>query len=470
MTRLFRSRQMRLRWVLAFGDALLVIASLVVSYQIVEWFGVRMVSAEDLTTKLSSAGWVFVLTHVTTLYVFGLYELEKPRLDWRAAAPLIFAVGAATILTSGVLFFLPPFTIGRQALLLHVPLLCGCLFAWRQLLTHRTSARRAPRRLAIAGPRDALTEFASELCGGEYPDFAITRAYVFPPSPETGEREPGLADIEWSTTLESFLGNRDYDALALDLHEFGDDEKLGKQLLDISFEGMPIHDLATLQKDLTGCYSTHGVRGSSILDAIATRVAPNRYYWRVKRLADLLIGGSLLLVLALPMLAIAALVRLGSRGPALFVQERLGKQRRPFGCMKFRTMATDAEELSGPTWAGEDDPRITRIGRVLRKTRLDELPQLLNVVRGEMTLVGPRPIRAFFADRLAEQIPFYDLRFAMKPGLTGWAQAHQTYVRSDEDQEAKFRYELYYLENFSLWLDLYTLIKTLRVVVARRGG
>ena len=132
----------------------------------------------------------------------------------------------------------------------------------------------------------------------------------------------------------------------------------------------------------------------------------------------------------------------------------------PFPCFKFRTMCEDAERHTGPIWSHADDPRITRVGRFLRKTRMDELPQLFNVLRGEMSLVGPRPIRQHFADQLAESIPFYDLRFLEKPGLTGWAQVNYGYAASLNEQETKFSYDYYYIKHRSTALDLYIILST----------
>jgi exopolysaccharide biosynthesis polyprenyl glycosylphosphotransferase len=467
----FGRRRVRMGYLLAFGDALLVLASLALSYGLLTATGVRSLESGELALKLSLGGSAFVGIQISVLYVFGLYALRKRRLDWRQVGPLLLAVGTGAVLTSGVLFFLPRFLIGRQILLVHAPLLCAALFAWRYAFYRLVVADEPPRKLAIAGRRKTVLEFIADLRAEELCEYAVSKAYVSPPT-ETSEVElhPELSHIEWCQDLDKLLGTRDYHALALDTRELGHDARVAQRVIELSFAGIPIFDLTTLHKDLTGRYSASAVEGSSIVEAIATRVGPNRYYWRAKRLADVLLGGAALAVSAVPMLVIAALIKLESRGPTLFVQERLGRGRHPFRCIKFRTMVTDAERHSGPVWAAEDDPRITRLGSLLRKTRLDELPQLINVVKGEMTLVGPRPIRAHFADQLAKEIPFYDLRFAMKPGLTGWAQAHQHYVRSIEEQEVKFRYELFYLENYSLWLDLYTLVKTLRVVVARQGG
>jgi lipopolysaccharide/colanic/teichoic acid biosynthesis glycosyltransferase len=187
-------------------------------------------------------------------------------------------------------------------------------------------------------------------------------------------------------------------------------------------------------------------------------------YRRAKRVMDLLLASALLLLLCPLMLLIIFAIRLESRGPAIFVQERLGRDRQPFRCLKFRSMQQHAERLTGPIWASLNDPRITRVGRFLRATKLDELPQLINVLKGEMSLVGNRPIRAHFADLLAQTIPFYDLRFAVAAGLTGWAQLEVDYARSVEGQLAKFRSEIVYISRCSILLDLMILLRTIALV------
>jgi|UniRef100_A0A7C5ELW6 lipopolysaccharide/colanic/teichoic acid biosynthesis glycosyltransferase len=189
---------------------------------------------------------------------------------------------------------------------------------------------------------------------------------------------------------------------------------------------------------------------------------------RLKRLLDLVLV-AVCTPLAVPLLLLAALaIKLTSRGPVFFIQERLGQNGRPFRCVKLRTMVVGAE-ADAPRWAVAEDPRVTRIGRLLRRSRLDELPQLYNVWRGEMSFVGPRPIREHFARMLTRAEPRFPLRFAAKPGLTGWDQVHNGYPSTFEAQLRKFQFDLYYLERASLWLDLKILWKTLGVVVGFRG-
>jgi lipopolysaccharide/colanic/teichoic acid biosynthesis glycosyltransferase len=189
---------------------------------------------------------------------------------------------------------------------------------------------------------------------------------------------------------------------------------------------------------------------------------------RLKRLLDILLV-FLFAPLALVLVGLAALAtRLSSRGPVFFVQERLGRNGIPFPCYKLRTMVVGAEK-DAPQWATDNDPRVTRVGRFLRQTRLDELPQLYNVWRGEMSFVGVRPIRQHFAAILAEKEPHYGIRFLAKPGLTGWDQVNNSYPSTLEAQLRKFRFDLYYLENASFWLDLLVLGKTVKVILRCKG-
>ena len=176
------------------------------------------------------------------------------------------------------------------------------------------------------------------------------------------------------------------------------------------------------------------------------------------------------LPLCLPVIFIVALaIKLDDGGPVFFVQERLGKEEAPFRLVKFRTMVEDAEAQTGPRWAQADDPRITRVGKVLRKLRLDELPQFYNVLKGEMSVIGARPIRRHFADLMAREIPHYRTRFLVKPGLTGWAQVNHDYAGSKEGQKEKFQYEMFYLSHRSAWLDLLILFKTIKIMTMGKG-
>jgi exopolysaccharide biosynthesis polyprenyl glycosylphosphotransferase len=179
---------------------------------------------------------------------------------------------------------------------------------------------------------------------------------------------------------------------------------------------------------------------------------------------------TLMILLSWPLMLVTAIaVRLDTPGPILFRQERVGRDGLPFTLLKFRSMRADAEAATGPVWAIEDDPRVTRAGRFIRRARLDELPQLFNILAGQMSLVGPRPERPVFVEELAKKIPYFRQRHIVKPGLTGWAQINYRYGASFEDAIQKLQYDLFYIKNQSLLFDLSILFNTVKIVILRKG-
>jgi lipopolysaccharide/colanic/teichoic acid biosynthesis glycosyltransferase len=192
-------------------------------------------------------------------------------------------------------------------------------------------------------------------------------------------------------------------------------------------------------------------------------------YAAVKRLADMLVAcvGLFLFVLILPILAL--LIKFDSPGPVFYTQQRAGRAGRPFRLLKLRSMVMDAEKDGLARWAEPNDERTTRVGRFLRSSRLDEVPQLLNVLKGDMSLIGPRPERPEFIAQLQDEIPFYRTRLAVRPGLAGWAQVNYPYARSVQDALVKLQYDLYYIKHQSLYLDLIILLKTIGAVLTMRG-
>lgn len=189
-----------------------------------------------------------------------------------------------------------------------------------------------------------------------------------------------------------------------------------------------------------------------------------------KRLLDFCLA-VLGLVLALPIILLTALaVKLDSKGPVFHKQKRVGMEGRIFTLVKFRSMNVNAEQDTGPVWAQKNDSRITRVGKVIRKLRVDEIPQMWNVLRNEMSFVGPRPERPYFVEELKKDIPYYTERLVVKPGITGWAQINYTYGSTKEDALQKLQYDLYYIKNMSIFLDIIILLRTIKVVIRRQGA
>lgn len=239
------------------------------------------------------------------------------------------------------------------------------------------------------------------------------------------------------------------------------------QLLECKMKGVLIEEVTAFYEKMTGQIMVEDIKPSSIIFSDGYRIS--RFQLTVKRLGDItlsLIG----LILTVPLLGVVAiLIKLNSRGPVFYLQERVGQHGKPFTLFKLRTMKSDAEEETGPVWTSTNDPRVDRLGKGLRLTRLDEIPQMWNVLRGDMSFVGPRPERQFFVRELQEEIPFYIQRLAVKPGLTGWAQVRFHYAASKDQTLIKLQHDLYYIKHLSVVLDLIIVLDTFRVVILGKG-
>jgi sugar transferase (PEP-CTERM system associated) len=275
---------------------------------------------------------------------------------------------------------------------------------------------------------------------------------------------PGI--IGAAKDLEEITAREKIDRIVLSLKERRGQTPV-RELLRLKFAGVTVEDAHSMSEQIDGkirleylspswMILSEGFRKSSLLLA-------------AKRILDILVS-LVLLLLMLPIMGIVALaIWLESGSPVLFRQERIGSGGRPFEILKFRSMNHDAEE-HGPKWAADGDQRVTRVGRVIRKLRLDELPQAVNVLRGEMSFVGPRPERAIFCRILESETPFYALRYSVRPGITGWAQVKYQYGGSIEEAKTKLEYDLFYIKHLSLTLDLAILFETAKVVLWQRGA
>jgi exopolysaccharide biosynthesis polyprenyl glycosylphosphotransferase len=286
-----------------------------------------------------------------------------------------------------------------------------------------------------------------------------------PSRDKVGQFVEGYPVLGTLDSLEKFV--EIYDIERLILASTPDEEAvLLKRLRAFRYRGLGIVDFVTLYEELVQEIPLDHINDEWLF--LASLNNSQLHIRRFKRLTDVavsLIG----LILSAPLAGLAAvLIKLTSKGPILYRQDRLGRDSIPFTLLKFRTMIANAEGQTGPVWATENDPRITGIGKFLRKTRIDEIPQLINVLRGEMSLVGPRPEREVFIHKLSEKIPFYAERLLVNPGITGWAQVMAPYAASIEDSRKKLQYDLYYIKHMSFFLDLYIFIKTFKTMLFGR--
>ncbi len=246
------------------------------------------------------------------------------------------------------------------------------------------------------------------------------------------------------------------------------DPKITEKLLQYKLEGLQYYNYLEFYETYENKLPISHLSPKWFLENTGFEIYHNNFNLKAKRLLDLLFA-LLIGIFAAPVIVLAAIiVKLESKGPVFFIQERIGEGNKKFNIVKFRSMTTDAEK-DGPQWASKNDNRVTKFGKIMRATRIDELPQLWNVLRGEMSFVGPRPEREFFIQQLEKEIPYYNLRHTVKPGLTGWAQVMYPYGASVEDAYRKLQYDLYYIKHHSIPFDVTVLLKTVTIVIFGKG-
>jgi sugar transferase (PEP-CTERM system associated) len=407
----------------------------------------------------------FTLVMLGLMTASGLYDLE-----WRGGVRallqrlgLSFGLGLVTM--SVLFYFFPTLLVGRGAFLLSFGLaLLGILLSRALFIRWARAGALKTRALVVGtGSRAAHIEallakrsHASNLqvvgylpMGGSH--HFVDRDRIL----DTGESLPELA--ERLQIGELILAVRDRRSGGLPVQD----------LLKCKLRGIRILELSSFFERENGHLQLDSMNASWMILAEGFHQGIVRD--TVKRLFDLLVSAAMLMV-CLPIMALAALlIKLESPGPVLYRQERVGQGGRNFTILKFRSMCVDAEKDGKPRWAGQNDSRVTLTGRFIRRTRIDELPQIFNVFFGDMSFVGPRPERPYFVQDLTQKIPYYGVRHTVKPGITGWAQVRYPYGANDEDAMHKLQYDLYYVKNHSLFLDLMILFQTAQVVLWGKG-
>ena len=407
------------------------------------------------------AGFVaVVLAAMVAVSVYGSEALRSLRF---AGARLLVAVSLAIIALAFLDFLLPGSTFWRSTLFYAMGLSIALLMANRIVVGGILGASAFRRRVLVlgAGPRAArLMQL------GERPEsgFAMVGYVDMNEGQPLVERAIQRAAIE---DLSRFVADLGASEVVLALEERRNALPL-KDLLRIKTAGVHVNDFSSFMERETGRVDLDTLNPSWLIfsDGFSSGRALSSV---AKRLFDIAASG-LLLMLTFPLIALfALLVKLDSRGPAFFRQQRIGLYGQPFTLLKLRSMRTDAE-AGGAQWASEDDPRITRLGRFIRKVRIDELPQVWTVLRGRMSFVGPRPEVPQFVEDLENRLPYYAERHMVKPGITGWAQINYPYGASIEDTRRKLEYDLYNAKNYTPFLDLLILLQTLRVVLWPEGA
>lgn len=384
-----------------------------------------------------------ILTCQTCFYFSGLDRLITSANLQAFLVKTLKALAAVLVVTSILFYVFPRLSPGYLAICL-TALLCTLLaVGMRPLLRTLVRRRTLVESLLIVG----TDELATDLC-----------------------RELGAAPVCVSVNCDELRNLADREGISrivVAQPDGPDRQRLVDSLIDCKLRGVAIEDAVAFYERLTGKIWVKELQPEWLVYSDGFR--PSKFYPPLKRLTDIMCAFLLILLTAPLFLLIAFLIKMDSPGPVLFRQERVGMFGQPFTLYKFRSMRQDAEAATGPVWAAKEDNRATRLGRLLRQYRLDEIPQAFNVLRGEMSLIGPRPERECFVRMLEDRIRYYALRHYVKPGITGWAQVIYPYGASVEDAIEKLQYDLYYIKHMALRLDFLVLLKTFRVVLFGRG-
>jgi len=409
-------------------------------------------------------GWLIAGVCQLTFYYFNLYDLRAIESKQALLGRLLSAIGVCclTLAVLGIIFPFIRLGIG----VLELTFLCMVLI----ILLCRLSLEWVNRwitpgeRILVVGDGNMSLSLTREIRMRS--DLPILLLGVVS-EPEFQESIPDVVHLGPLCDLENIIKQQRPQRIVIALRERR--KRLPVEvLLRARSEGIRIEEAATLYEKLTGRIPVETIYPSTLIyaDGFSKRSVSGLIIARFASIVVALCG----LVLSAPLMILTAfLIRLESPGPVLYSQERIGKDGKSFDILKFRSMRTDAEDNLSPQWASHNDPRMTRLGSVIRKLRIDELPQFINILKGEMSFVGPRPERPFFVQLLKEKIPYYDLRHSVPPGVTGWAQVSYPYGATIEDAKNKLEYDLFYVKNLSIAFDLEILFETVRTVVMRKG-
>lgn len=421
------------------------------------------------TPDLAASFWKIALVTVVCqlcLYYNDFYDLTLVHSNRELVVRLLQAVGAASIALAALYFIMPGLMIGDGIFVSALFVFLVGILGWRLLFNRLTGSLDMEERILVVGTGETARKVVRQII--DQREFAYrVIGFIDDDKARIGERivNPGI--VGTPADIPALIARHQIDRIIVGLSD-----RRGKlpveQLLSAKLAGIRVEDATTTYERVTGKILIDNLRPSWLIFSDGFHVS--RLTRWMKRGIDLALS-LIVAVLASPLMLLTALaVWLESGAPVLYCQERVGENGRTFTLCKFRSMRTDAEKGGTPIWATTGDNRITRVGRFIRMTRLDELPQIWNVLGGDMSFVGPRPERPYFVAELAKDIPFYQQRHAVKPGLTGWAQVKYRYGASLEDAMEKLRYDLYYIKHLSVFFDLTIVFDTVKVVLFRKGA
>jgi len=403
---------------------------------------------------------------LAAFYLFDLYDFLVMHDRRELVLRLVQALGLAWIALAFSFYMFPELMLGRGISLIALPLALGLMVSWRVSIHWFLGHPDIGERILIVGSGNLAVELAREVLNRPDAGYRII-GFVGNDAELLGKSLINPRVIGLTEQLDDIVKKENIDRIVVAMGERRGQLPTNK-LLQLSLAGqVNIEEGSAFYERVTGRVSLNMLRPSWLIftgrgrQAKIAELSRSMVHWLVA-----LVGA----ILSLPIVLLTAvLIKLDSRGPVFYKQERVGKNGRVFVLAKFRSMRVDAEE-AGPVWASKGDARTTRVGRIIRKIRVDEIPQFWNILKGEMSFVGPRPERPHFVAQLAEEIPFYEQRHLIAPGLTGWAQIKYPYGASIEDARQKLQYDLFYIKNHGLLLDGVIIFETIKIILFGRGA
>jgi sugar transferase (PEP-CTERM system associated) len=465
MVRLLAGRISLRAVTLVAGETLLVIAAVsIASYVRLGWTPWKLLATNNgLVKALLIAG-----VAQGCMYYADLYDLRILSLRRDLFVRILHALAAASLILAVMYFWFPFLIIGRGVFMLAATLVIAFVAGWRLLFEWASAYARPRERLLLVGTNPAAVDLVRELHSRRHELGVDIVGFIDPDPARVGSPVLNPGVIGAIEDIPSIVRARGVDRIVVSLLDARGKLPMDK-LLELRLDGVNFDHLASVYEEYTGKIAVENLRPSWLI--FSSGFHKTKALMAAKRVLDITVAGVGLILASPLMLVIAAAVKATSPGRVLYHQQRVGQHGRIFTVHKFRSMQEDAERTTGPVWASKDgDSRVTRIGNWLRRARLDELPQLWNVLRGDMSFVGPRPERPEFVRELTQGIPYYGQRHVIRPGVTGWAQVRYTYGATTEDALQKLQYDLYYIKNLSIAFDLFIIAATVKTVLHGRGA
>jgi len=464
MIRLFRQYVSPMKMIFIVGEGILIFLAVAFASFFLLGEGIDMASMLEIIWPKVLL--VSIITQLS-LYFNDLYESKSSNNAIDLASRLIQSIGMTSIILAIIYFLWPDMIIGRWIFFASLTLLLLFLVSWRLLYSLLIRKKMLAEKAIILGSGGLAADILYAIDDREDLSYDISSVIARDKNQDTKDQFKAIPVHHGFDNICDLAEAENARCVIVAL-----DERRGilpyDELLDCKVRGINIIDGASFYERITGKLLVEKINPSWLI--FSDGFVKSRISRPVKRLVELVLSSLMLILLSPLMLLVSVAIKLDSRGPILFSQDRVGEYGKIFTLYKFRSMRANAEKESGPVWASEDDPRVTRVGKIIRKLRIDELPQLWNVFKGHMSFVGPRPERPVFVEKLKKTIPYYNERFCVKPGVTGWAQIKYPYGASKEEALEKLKYDLYYIKNMSWFMDLMVIFHTAKVVLLGRGS